>query len=113
MHVCCLYEPTQSVSLLQICNDDGSLSFYTMEDIFPDYRIKFIKYNSNWGFVNKTDFASTLNAFSHWTYEHTKHYLMVVDLQVSFAVCAEWGKYVFKQQLYHYYQFFYILFFLF
>lgn len=54
-----------------------------MEDIFPDYNIKFKKFNSNFGYVNKEDFASTLNAFSHWTYDYTHHYMMVVDLQAS------------------------------
>ena len=54
-----------------------------MEDIFPDYDIKFKKFNSNCGYVNKEDFASTLNAFSHWTYDYTNHYMMVVDLQAS------------------------------
>ncbi len=72
-------------------NDDGSLSYYTMEDIFPDYHVKFIKYNSNFGFVNRTDFASTLNAFSHWTYDFTNHYLMVVDLQVRRLFLLFWG----------------------
>ena len=67
----------------KVSNDDGSLSYYTMEDIFPDYNVRFKKFNSNWGYVNKEDFASTLNAFSHWTYDYTHHYLMVVDLQVS------------------------------
>ena len=50
-----------------------------MEDIFPDYR-KFNKYN-NFGYVNRDEFASTLNAFSHWIYDYAEHYLMVVDLQ--------------------------------
>ncbi len=54
--------------------------YYTIEDMFPDYEFK--KFNSNFGFVNKLDFTSTLNAFSHWTYDYTNHYLMVVDLQV-------------------------------
>ena len=54
-----------------------------MEDIFPDYNIKFKKFNSNFGYVNKEDFASTLNAFSHWTYDYTHYYMMVVDLQAS------------------------------
>ncbi len=70
-----------SVKLMEVSNDDGSLSYYTMEDMFPDYHVKFIKYNSNFGYVNRNDFASTLNAFSHWTYDLTNHYLMVVDLQ--------------------------------
>lgn len=41
----------------------------------------YVKYNSNNGFVNKDEYAATLNAFSHWTYQVTNHYLMVVDLQ--------------------------------
>ncbi len=69
------------VKLIELCGDDGLMSYYTMEDIFPDYNGKFVKYNSNFGFVNHGEFASTLNAFSHWTYEYTQRYLMVVDLQ--------------------------------
>ena len=65
---------------LQATGRDGCSVFYTMEEIFPEYR-KFNKYNSNFGYVNKDEFASTLNAFSHWTYDQTGHYLMVVDLQ--------------------------------
>ena len=69
------------VKLVELCEDDGGRSYYTAEDIFPDYSVKFIKYNSNFGYVNRNDFAGTLNAFSHWTYDYTGHYLMVVDLQ--------------------------------
>ncbi|CAG0909496.1 unnamed protein product, partial [Darwinula stevensoni] len=67
------------VKLVQAEAHDGSPLFYTIEDIFPKYEFK--KFNSNFGFVNRVDFTSTLNAFSHWTYDHTQHYLMVVDLQ--------------------------------
>ena len=41
----------------------------------------YVKYNSNHGFVNKDEYAASLNAFSHWTYQVTESYLMVVDLQ--------------------------------
>ena len=41
----------------------------------------YIKYNSNNGFVNKDEYTSSLNAFSHWTHQITNGYLMVVDLQ--------------------------------
>ena len=67
--------------IVQVTNEDGSLTYYTLEDILPDY--SFTKYSSNFGFVNKSDSAPTLDAFSHWTYEHTSKYLIVVDLQVD------------------------------
>ncbi|CAG0900528.1 unnamed protein product, partial [Darwinula stevensoni] len=69
------------VKLVQAEAQDGSPVYYTIEDIFKDYDSEFKKFNSNFGFVNSVDFTLTLNAFSHWTYDHTKHYLMVVDLQ--------------------------------
>ena len=56
-----------------------------MEDIFPNYDKQFVKFNNNFGGVNMTEFASTLNAFSHWTYDYSNCYFMVVDLQVSYS----------------------------
>ncbi len=36
---------------------------------------------NNEGNVNLEEYSSLLNAFSHWTYEYTKEYLIVTDLQ--------------------------------
>ena len=54
-----------------------------MENILPDYGKNYKKFNSNFGFVNREEIATTLQAFSHWTHEHTNQYMIVVDLQVS------------------------------
>lgn len=35
------------------------------------------------GYVNLKNFAASLDAFCHWTYEVTNGYLMVVDIQVG------------------------------
>ena len=58
---------------------DRSKPFYCSQE--PLIEGPYVKYNSNSGFVNKDEYAATLNAFSHWTYQVTNHYLMVVDLQ--------------------------------
>ena len=39
------------------------------------------KFNNNAGFVDLNDPSYTLQAFTHWTYEHTAGTMMVVDLQ--------------------------------
>ena len=56
-----------------------SKPFYCSQE--PLIEGPYVKYNSNCGFVNKDDYAASLNAFSHWTYQETDGYLMVVDLQ--------------------------------
>lgn len=42
---------------------------------------KFEKWTSNSGIINSESYASTLDAFSHWTYDATDEYLVVTDLQ--------------------------------
>jgi hypothetical protein len=34
------------------------------------------------GYVNQKQFAASLDAFCHWTFDATNGYLMVVDIQV-------------------------------
>ena len=58
---------------------DRSRPFYCSQE--PLIKGPYVKYNSNNGFVNKDEYAASLNAFSHWTYQVTDGYLMVVDLQ--------------------------------
>ena len=58
---------------------ERSKPFYCSQE--PLIEGPYVKYNSNNGFVNKDEYAASLNAFSHWTYQVTDHYLMVVDLQ--------------------------------
>ena len=41
----------------------------------------FKKWSNNEGYVNTSDYAHFLNAFSHWTYTYTNEYLIVTDLQ--------------------------------
>ncbi|XP_072125272.1 eukaryotic elongation factor 2 kinase isoform X4 [Mobula birostris] len=42
---------------------------------------KYIKYNSNSGFVRDENFRLTPQAFSHFTFERSAHQLIVVDIQ--------------------------------
>ena len=51
---------------------------------------KYIKYNSNSGFVSEVN-RLTPQAFSHFTFEHSNHRLIVVDIQgvcVCMCVCV-------------------------
>jgi len=41
----------------------------------------FAKWSNNIGNLNESDYASTLDAFSHWTFSATRGYLTVSDLQ--------------------------------
>lgn len=60
---------------------DGKKHFMHLE---PFYRgAKFRRFNSNAGVVQ--EFHSTLEAFSHFTYQITKGYLTVTDLQVCYG----------------------------
>ena len=56
----------------------GEKSHFSMERYIPG---KYSKFTDNYGFVSETEYAATLNAFSHWTYWATEKYLMVVDFQ--------------------------------
>lgn len=58
---------------------ERSKPFYCSQE--PLIEGPYVKYNSNCGFVNKDAYAASLNAFSHWTYQVTDGYIMVVDLQ--------------------------------
>ena len=52
--------------------------YYSLEEFIES---GFIKWTNNAGYVNEETYASTLNAFSHWTYQITNEYLVVADLQ--------------------------------
>jgi len=68
------------VSVLQEIKPDGAPFYYNTEPLLPDYA-KFTKWNSNLGYLNREEPQPLLQAFSHWTYEATDRFLMVVDLQ--------------------------------
>jgi len=63
------------VSLIHI-KETGK--YYSLEEFIES---DFIKWTNNAGYVNEETYASTLNAFSHWTYQITSEYLVVADLQ--------------------------------
>lgn len=66
---------------MQMCKSDGAPKYYNIEVLLPDYKKKFKKWNNNAGYVSDKIFSSTLDAFSHWTYDITDGFLIVVDLQ--------------------------------
>ncbi|KAF0496959.1 kinase-like protein [Gigaspora margarita] len=55
----------------------GGTQYYTVEPELQD--AKFKRFNTNSGII--VDFQPTLEAFAHFTYEHTRGYLVVCDLQ--------------------------------
>ncbi|CAG8542953.1 7096_t:CDS:2, partial [Dentiscutata heterogama] len=57
-------------------SDSGTL-YYSIENYFSN--AKFQRFNTNSGII--TDFHSALEAFAHFTYQYTKGYLVVYDLQ--------------------------------
>jgi hypothetical protein len=57
---------------------DGNYRNMTMERFIEG---SYKKFTNNAGYVNYDDPASTLQAFSHWTYERTNGDMLVVDLQ--------------------------------
>ena len=60
---------------------DYSPEYYCVKELLPEGQSEFQKWNDNIGYVNKKKFSELLHAFSHWTYEVTKSYMLVVDLQ--------------------------------
>ncbi|GBB92406.1 hypothetical protein RclHR1_00200039 [Rhizophagus clarus] len=57
-------------------NDGSHIKCYTIEPKFHD---EFKRFNINNGVIK--EYHSTLEAFAHYTYEYTKGYLVVYDLQ--------------------------------
>ena len=45
--------------------------------ISGDYK----KFNNNFGWVDEKEYSASIQAFSHWTYNISGKYLIVVDLQ--------------------------------
>jgi hypothetical protein len=52
--------------------------YYSIEKFLEG---EFIKFNNNSGDVNELNYTCTLNTFSHWSYQATKEYLLISDLQ--------------------------------
>ena len=69
------------VNVMQTTKIDGSPKYFNVELLLPEYQHKFKKWNNNAGYVSDKIYSSTLDAFSHWTYDVTEGFLIVVDLQ--------------------------------
>jgi hypothetical protein len=54
------------------------MGFYSIEKLIDG---SFSKWSNNIGNLNENDYACTLDTFAHWTYEATREYLIVTDLQ--------------------------------
>ena len=70
-----------SVSIVQFPDENNVMRMFTSEEILNRYEKDFIKWTNNTSFVNIDSYSDTVDAFSHWTYERTKGYLMICDLQ--------------------------------
>eukprot|EP00092_Neocalanus_flemingeri_P012286 GFUD01013244.1.p1 GENE.GFUD01013244.1~~GFUD01013244.1.p1 ORF type:complete len:679 (-),score=176.64 GFUD01013244.1:244-2280(-) len=66
------------VSVAQVFDESGTPNYYNVEPLLPEYA-KFKKWNTNFGAVNIDE--QLIQAFSHWTYDITGGFLVVVDLQ--------------------------------
>uniref|UniRef100_UPI00398F85BE eukaryotic elongation factor 2 kinase isoform X2 n=1 Tax=Pristiophorus japonicus TaxID=55135 RepID=UPI00398F85BE len=76
------HKPPKQVDIMQMCilemKDRPEKPLYHLEHYIEG---KYIKYNSNSGFVRDENFRLTPQAFSHLTFERSAHQLIVVDIQ--------------------------------
>ncbi|MEE6514931.1 hypothetical protein FKM82_023382 [Ascaphus truei] len=76
------HKPPKQVDIMQMCiiemKDRPGKPLYHLEHYIEG---KYIKYNSNSGFVRDDNIRLTPQAFSHFTFERSAHQLIVVDIQ--------------------------------
>lgn len=76
------HRPPKQVDIMQMCvvemSDRPDKPLFHLEHYIEG---KYIKYNSNSGFVRDDNIRLTPQAFSHFTFERSGHQLIVVDIQ--------------------------------
>ncbi|KAM9094019.1 eukaryotic elongation factor 2 kinase isoform X1 [Sarcophilus harrisii] len=76
------HKPPKQVDIMQMCiielKDRADKPLFHLEHYIEG---KYIKYNSNSGFVRDDNIRLTPQAFSHFTFERSGHQLIVVDIQ--------------------------------
>ncbi|NP_001399260.1 eukaryotic elongation factor 2 kinase isoform b [Mus musculus] len=76
------HKPPKQVDIMQMCiielKDRPGQPLFHLEHYIEG---KYIKYNSNSGFVRDDNIRLTPQAFSHFTFERSGHQLIVVDIQ--------------------------------
>ncbi|XP_060028812.1 eukaryotic elongation factor 2 kinase [Erinaceus europaeus] len=76
------HKPPKQVDIMQMCvvelRDRPGSPLFHLEHYIEG---KYIKYNSNSGFVRDDNMRLTPQAFSHFTFERSGHQLIVVDIQ--------------------------------
>uniref|UniRef100_A0A8C5YA17 Eukaryotic elongation factor 2 kinase n=1 Tax=Microcebus murinus TaxID=30608 RepID=A0A8C5YA17_MICMU len=76
------HKPPKQVDIMQMCiielKERPGKPLFHLEHYIEG---KYIKYNSNSGFVRDDDIRLTPQAFSHFTFERSGHQLIVVDIQ--------------------------------
>ncbi|KAM3915786.1 eukaryotic elongation factor 2 kinase isoform 4-T4 [Leptodactylus fuscus] len=76
------HKPPKQVDIMQMCilemRDRPGKPLFHLEHYIEG---KYIKYNSNSGFVRDDNIRLTPQAFSHFTFERSGHQLIVVDIQ--------------------------------
>nr|XP_044987472.1 eukaryotic elongation factor 2 kinase isoform X3 [Jaculus jaculus] len=76
------HKPPKQVDIMQMCimelKDRPGQPLFHLEHYIEG---KYIKYNSNSGFVRDDNLRLTPQAFSHFTFERSGHQLIVVDIQ--------------------------------
>lgn len=76
------FNPPKKIDMVQMCilefKDRPNVPLYHLEHYIEG---KYIKYNSNAGFVDDHNLRNTPQAFSHFTFECSSHEAIVVDVQ--------------------------------
>ncbi len=76
------FNPPKKIDMVQMCilefKDRPNSPLYHLEHYIEG---KYIKYNSNAGFVEDHNLRNTPQAFSHFTFECSNHEAIVVDIQ--------------------------------
>ncbi|KAM8960094.1 eukaryotic elongation factor 2 kinase isoform 2-T2 [Pelodytes ibericus] len=76
------HKPPKQVDIVQMCiiemKDRPGKPLFHLEHYIEG---KYIKYNSNSGFVRDDNIRLTPQAFSHFTFERSAHQMIVVDIQ--------------------------------
>uniref|UniRef100_A0A8C5R064 Eukaryotic elongation factor 2 kinase n=1 Tax=Leptobrachium leishanense TaxID=445787 RepID=A0A8C5R064_9ANUR len=76
------HKPPKQVDIMQMCiiemKDRPGKPLFHLEHYIEG---KYIKYNSNSGFVRDDNIRLTPQAFSHFTFERSGHQMIVVDIQ--------------------------------
>ena len=64
--------------MLELPQPNSTTDIYLLE---PRIKDKYFRYSNNLGFISAAHDAEIAHAFSHWSFEASKHRVMITDLQ--------------------------------